>query len=151
MNYTELLIQAEESGLIVKEKPLRSSRGRIQGNRIAIRGGLSDAEKACVLAEEIGHFETAVGDILEQDTVQNRKAEQAGRLYAYNRMIGLEGIIRAYRRHCCDRAEMAEYLEVTEEFLQEALECYRRKYGVSCRIDHYVIFFEPSLAVMKVL
>ncbi len=111
MNYTELLIQAEESGLIVKEKPLRSSRGRIQGNRIAIRGGLSDDEKACVLAEEIGHFETAVGDILEQDTVQNRKAEQAGRLYAYNRMIGLEGIIRAYRRHCCDRAEMAEYLE----------------------------------------
>lgn len=44
---------------------------------------------------------------------------------------------------------MAEYLEVTEEFLKEALEQYRRKYGRKVELDNYVILFEPYLAVME--
>lgn len=151
MDYTELLKEADSSGLIVKEAPLQSADGRIRDRRIAIRKGMTETKKACVLAEEIGHFHTATGDILEQTSIQNLKIERAGRLYAYNRMIGLTGIIKAYEHRCHTRSEMAEYLEVSEDFLLEALECYRQKYGVSCQIDNYVIFFEPSLAVMEII
>lgn len=31
---------------------------------------------------------------------------------------------------CTNRYETAEYLEVTEEFLEECISCYREKYGV---------------------
>ena len=44
---------------------------------------------------------------------------------------------------------MAEYLDVTEEFLKEALEQYRRKYGQRAELDNYVIIFEPQLAVIE--
>lgn len=64
-------------------------------------------------------------------------------------MVGLIGIVRAYQHRCQSLTDMAEYLEVTEEFLKEALEQYRRKYGRKVELDNYVILFEPYLAVME--
>ena len=51
----------------------------------------------------------------------------------------------------CGMLEMAEYLEVTEEFLDDALSCYRKKYGIFTQVDHYLIIFEPSLMVMELV
>ena len=59
MTYDELLIDADAAGLIVKEKKLNSSDGRIWNNRVAIRRSIpTSVEKSCVLAEEIGHYYT---------------------------------------------------------------------------------------------
>lgn len=38
---------------------------------------------------------------------------------------------------------------MTEEFLLEALNQYRRKYGQKVELDTYIILFEPYLAVME--
>lgn len=150
MNYEKLLIEADRAGLIVKEKPLPVSDGRIKGNRIAIRKNIpTQRQKADVLAEELGHYYTATGDILDQTSVANRKQEQAGRLWAYNKRIGLTGIINGCKARCENRFELAEYLDVTEEFLQEALDCYKSKYGTYVAVDNYIIVFEPSLSVME--
>lgn len=152
MNYEELLIEADNAGLTVKEKLLPLSDGRIKGHRIAIRKDIpTQRQKADVLAEELGHYYTTVGRIVEQRSVSDRKQEYAARLWAYNRRIGLSGIILGYRNHCHNRHELAECLEVSEEFLQEALECYREKYGCYVELDGYVIMFEPHLAVMEKL
>lgn len=83
--------------------------------------------------------------------VQNRKQERQARLNGYNRMIGLMGIIRAYEAGCTNRFEIAEYLEVTEEYLQECIDCYRDKYEIMKQLENYVIYFIPHLAVMKVI
>ena len=107
------------------------------------------SEKACILAEEIGHYHTAVGNILDQTQTTNRKQEQAGRLWAYDKQIGLSGIIRGHRAGCHSAYELAELLGVTEKFLQDAINCYRRKYGIMTRIDGYTIMFEPYLAVIE--
>lgn len=151
MNYEELLEEADNNELIVKEKALTSSDGRIYGNRIAIRKDTPIIQKKCVLAEELGHYKTAIGNILDQKSVVNRKLEQKGRIYAYNKLIGLTGIVHAYEKGCQSRYEIAEYLEVTEEFLEDAICYYRQKYGCKTTIDNYVIFLEPSLAVMKII
>ena len=59
MTYEELLIEADSEGLIVREKPLAGSDGRIKGKRIAIRKNIPTlAKKADVLAEEMGHYHT---------------------------------------------------------------------------------------------
>lgn len=150
MTYEELLIQSDSKDIQVKEVPLREDDGRINGNRIGIRKDIpTQAEKSCVLAEELGHYHTTYGDILDLDNVQNRKQELRARMWGYDRLIGLKGIIQTYKRGCRNPAEMAEELDVTEEYLLEALNAYRSKFGTRTTADGYVIYFEPSLAVMK--
>lgn len=150
MNYEALLDEAHQEGLIVKEKPLKYSNGRIKGKRIAIRKDIeTNAEKTCVLAEELGHHYTSYGNILDQSKAANRKQEYRARLYGYNLQIGLLGIIRAYEHGCKNLHEMAEFLEVTEEYLREAIKCYRSKYGEYMVVDNYVVYFIPCLAVLR--
>ena len=118
---------------------------------IAIREDMTIPEKTCALAEELGHHETSVGNILDMTSAVNRKQERQARLWAYNKQIGLIGLVRAFEHGCQNRFEIAEYLEVTEEFLEECIECYRNKYGICKRVHNYVVYFIPQLSVMKLV
>lgn len=100
---------------------------------------------------ELGHHYTSVGNILDMTSAANRKQERQARLWAYNKQIGLIGLVRAFEHGCQNRFEIAEYLEVTEEFLEECIECYRNKYGICKRVDNYVVYFIPQLSVMKLV
>lgn len=149
MTYDELLTLSDSKNLIVKEKELSGYGGRIYKNRIAINRSLpTQTEKSCVLAEELGHHYTTTGDILDQSNAMNRKQEYRARLYGYNLKIGLTGLISAYEYGCRNLYEMAEYLDATEEYLKDAIDCYHAKYGQYTAVDNYVIYFEP-FAVMK--
>ncbi len=151
MTYDELLMDADHEQLIVKEKPLINNDGRIYKNRIAIRTDLTDIEKSCVLAEELGHYYTTVGDILDQSDDGNRKQERRARLWAYDKKIGLHGIINAYEARRTSIDEMADFFDVTPEFLRDAIKCYKGKYGHYVTLDNYIIFFEPNLSVAKMI
>lgn len=151
MTYEQLLTTADQDGLLVKEKKLAKHDGLLNGKRIAIRKNIAtQAEKSCVLAEELGHHYTSSGDILDQTDVMNQKQEYRARLYGYNLKIGLTGLIRAYEAGCRNLYEMADFLDATEEYLKEAIQCYRSKYGVCIAVDNYVIYFEP-FAVMRMI
>lgn len=151
MTYEQLLTAADQEGLAVKEHPLADHDGLLSGNRIAIRKDIeTQAEKSCVLAEELGHHYTSSGDILDQKDIMNRKQEYRARLYGYNLKIGLSGLIRAYEAGCRNIFEMAEFLDATEEYLREAIQCYRSKYGICVAVDNYIIYFKP-FAVMKMI
>nr|DAJ03031.1 MAG TPA: IrrE protein [Caudoviricetes sp.] len=100
-------------------------------------------QKACVLAEELGHYYTTTGDILDQSEISNKKQERTARLWAYNKMITVEKLLAAKEAGCQNGYEIAEYLEVTEEFLKEAISCYGAKYGKGFQKDQYIILFEP--------
>lgn len=150
MHYEILVSEASDTGLTVKEKPLKYNNGRIKGNKIAIRKDLeTSSQKACVLAEELGHHYTTVGNILDQADTGNRKQERRARLWAYDKLIGLHGIIEAFEHGCRNRYEIAEYLDVTESFLLDTIAVYREKYGVCKRFQNYVVYFEPTLAIGK--
>ena len=149
MTYEQLLTAANQNDLLVKEQPLTDHNGLLRGKRIAIRKDIeTQAEKSCVLAEEIGHHCTSSGNILNQTDVMNQKQEYRARLYGYNLKIGLTGLIRAYEAGCRNLYEMAEFLDATEEYLKEAIQCYSSKYGTCVAVDNYIIYFEP-FAVMK--
>ena len=151
MNYEQLLTAADQEGLLVKEQPLTEHDGLIRGRRVAIRQKITtQKEKSCVLAEELGHYYTSSGNILDQTKIENRKQEYRARLYGYNLKIGLTGLIRAYEAGCRNLYEMSEYLDATEEYLIEAIDCYKSKYGLCTSIDNYIIYFEP-LAVIKLI
>lgn len=107
------------------------------------------SEKACILAEELGHHHTSNGNIVDQTKVENRKQERIARIWAYDKLIDLFRIAHAFEAGCTSRYEIAEYLGVTEEFLQDALDCYQQKYGVCRQIENYIIYFEPNLGVLR--
>lgn len=151
--YEELLHEAINDGISVDED--YSFKGEFSGLYIDGNIALSDrlhttTEKACVLAEEMGHHYTSVGNILDMSDTRNRKQERQARLWAYNKLIGLSGIIEAFEHGCQSRFEIAEYLDVTEEFLEECLACYRNKYGVGTTLDNYYIMFIPNLNVGRI-
>lgn len=151
MTYEEM--QKSHTDLNIVEMDLSEIfglKGLYYAGNIAIEKNLSSTEKSCVLAEELGHHYTTYGNIMDQKDIQNRKQELRARLYGYDMQIGLIGIIECYKHHCRSLYEMAEYLQVTEEYLNEALECYSRKYGENLvTIDNYAIRFVPSLQVIE--
>ena len=100
-------------------------------------------EKACILAEELGHYHTSSGAILDMNNINNQKQERAARLWAYNDMITIDKLISAKEAGCSNRYEIAEHLNVTESFLQESIDCYHSKYGLGFQKGEYIIFFEP--------
>lgn len=74
-------------------------------------------------------------------------ADQEGLLVKEQPLTGHDGLIRAYEARCRNRYEMAKYLDVTEEYLEEAIDCYKAKYGLYVSIDNYLIYFEPFVVI----
>lgn len=150
--YEKLLDDADKQHVIVTEK-FDLSDTRLKGLYcdafIAIDKNLTEADKACVLAEELGHHATTYGNIIDQSLVMNRKQERRARVWAYYLMLQFEDIIRAYEHGCQSRYDIAEYLNISEEFLQDAINYYKDKYGAYVAYDNYFIYFEP-LGVLKI-
>ena len=149
--YEKMQEKAYNDGIDVCDYKFSSNRikGLYCDGTVAIEKKLTQVQKACVLTEELGHHYTTVGNILDQSDPAARKQELRARLWAYNKMIGLSGIVHGFRSHCRNRYELADCLHVSEEFLDEALTCYRNKYGTSVELDGYLIVFDPSLAVIE--
>jgi len=144
--YEKLLDDADKQRVIVTEK-FDLSGTRLKGLYcdafIAIDKNLTDVDKACVLAEELGHHATTYGNIIDQNSVMNRKQERRARVWAYYLMLQFEDIIRAYEHGCQNRYDIAEYLGITEDFLSDAVAYYKEKYGIAVKYENYVIYFEP--------
>lgn len=152
--YEKLENAAAQNNVEIIRRHFKSDRikGLYCDGTIALSSDLKTIpEKACVLAEELGHYHTSFGNIIDASRTQNQKQEMRARMWAYDRQVGLIGIVESFRAGCQSLSEMAEFLEVTEQFLREALERYRQKYGIYTTIDHYIIYFEPYLAVAEIL
>ena len=150
LTYENLLKEAHGSLEILEKKMGSKIKGLYADNIIWINRTIpTTVEKACVLAEELGHYYTSYGDILDQTKIVNRKQEKRARNWAYEKLIPLSKLIEAYGCRCRNRFELAEYLNVTEEFLEDTLKHYKEKYGLFKTIENYVIYFEP-LGVLKI-
>lgn len=143
MLYESLLRELKEDYLIV-EKPMPDSMGGLNGERVIwINSYLNEIEKACVLAEEIGHAKTTVGNILDLTDPKNRKKEIKARRWAHKKVIPLQRLVDAHNEGIRNKYELTEYLDVTEEFLSEALEWYQNEFGIKTNHDGYEITFDP--------
>jgi Zn-dependent peptidase ImmA (M78 family) len=101
------------------------------------------AEKTCVLAEELGHFFTTCGDILDQTSLHNQKQEETARRWAANALIDPHRLIDAFKVGVRNRWELAQFLELTEEFIEDSLICLKKLHGDRLVINEYVIHFDP--------
>lgn len=141
---------AYDHGFDIVDLPLRSTLGLLHGKLIALRKGMPYVQRRCVLAEEVGHGLLTVGDITNQDVVENRKQEQKARRWGYNKLISLSDLVEAAKHGCGNLWDTSIFLGVTEEFLEEALTDFRKQYGVMAVVDDYAIIFEPCLMVVDI-
>jgi hypothetical protein len=151
MLYENLLREAAKHDVDIYEKPMSPGvKGLYADSIIWINHTVPTVtEKACILAEELGHYHTSVGNIIDLGDIRSRKQELRARDWAYNRLVPLSKIVQAHHAHVSDRHELAEYLDVTEEFLQAAVDRYREKYGTYTIVDGHIIYFDP-LAVAEI-
>lgn len=145
MKYEQMLREASGQAIQVFERNMQlNNKGLYSDAIVWINKNIpTRTEKACVLAEELGHHFTTVGDILDQSKVENRKQELRARAWAYQKLLPLESFILAHRTGIRNRYELADYLNVTEGFLDSALKRYQEKYGLYAYVDGYTICFEP--------
>ena len=150
MNYEILLAEADQNGIDVVDYDFKSPRikGLYCDGTVALSRASTETEKACILAEELGHYHTTVGDILDQSPAANQKQELHARAWAYHKCLHLGDIVRAFKYGCRNRYELADYLGVTEAFLQDGINYYKGKYGPYTKYGNYIIYFEP-LGVLK--
>lgn len=95
------------------------------------------------MAEELGHYYTTVGNILDQTKTNNRKQEHKARRWAIKKFIRIEDFIKAFEADVRNRYELAEFLEVTEGFIDTMLDHFKGIYGIYKEVDGYVIYFDP--------
>lgn len=151
MTYENLLVEAEKEGIQSKEKKLEYNfKGLYYNGRIIIDKELvTDCEKRCILSEELGHHYKTFGDITDQTKLENRKQELIARRWGYEKLVSPIDLINAYNHGCRNRYEVSEYLNVTEEFLEETLQYYRCKYENGYKINNYWINFNNGLNIFR--
>lgn len=119
--YEELM--AKYGHLIIEERPIKNH-GLYGDGCIWIREDLTSDEKYCILAEEIGHHATTVGDILDQNDLYKQKQELVAHRWAYQEIVPREAIETAFINGYTEPWSIAEYLDLDEKFLREALKYY---------------------------
>lgn len=120
--YEELLAEYDREVDVEERKMVND--GLYCDGCVWIRKDMNSSRKACILAEEIGHHYTSAGDITDQKDVGNRKQERKARKWAFEKLLPLHLIITAIQNGHSEPWDMAEYLDVDEEFLCQALKYY---------------------------
>ena len=153
MTYDELLIVAENEGVTVVEYEFDGKYSGLYCDGYAfIDKTASNIQKCCTLAEELGHHFTAASNIVETDSIDKCKQEQLGRRWGFENILPVQKIIDAIINGCDTLYAIAEQLEVTPEYLQDALKYYSQKYGPDISYgDYVVVFSSESLIVHPIL
>lgn len=122
--YDDLLAEYDER-LCIEERDMKND-GLYGDGCVWIRRSMSSARKACILAEEIGHYETSSGDILDQRDPNNVKQENKARRWAFEKLLPEENIYLAAMNGYVTTWDIADYFDLDEEFVKAAL----RYYGI---------------------
>lgn len=147
--YEELVSRSEKIGIQVIEVDIEGDASYILNKTIFISQNMNNNCKYCVLAEELGHYFKTYGDITDLSTVENRKQEYQARRWSYELIVGIIDLINAHSQGCRNKFEVAEFLNITEETLESALNYYKCKYECGYEIDNYWINFNNGFEVLE--
>lgn len=104
--------------------------GLTRNNVIYLNSHRDYAERTCIVAEEIGHEKTTDGGIVYGDTDLDRKLERKARQWGMEHLVSLAGLVAAWKKDCESVQDVADYLEVTPEYVLDAISMYREKLGL---------------------
>ncbi|EON84802.1 hypothetical protein D592_14359 [Staphylococcus epidermidis 36-1] len=147
-HYEELLTKNEHIKIKDTHSLPNGYSGFYKDGVILIDKNLSERRKAEILYEELAHHKLTYGNILDQSKDINRKFENYARRYGYESALPLHIIVEAYNYGISNLYELAEYVQLSEEYIAEILKHYKNKYGIGTHYGEYLITFDP-LRVFK--
>lgn len=154
MNRREIVeSEAMDNGFVVDYTELTTTRALmlVDGDLkvIQVSPSASEAEKCCLLAEELGHYHTSAGNTVLSSKrcplaycIICRSEEKAMR-WAIDRLITMRQLADALSKAPGSLWELADLLEVSEPFLERAIELFKLRHGLLYEGDDFVIMFEP--------
>ncbi|MFR3683914.1 MAG: ImmA/IrrE family metallo-endopeptidase [Enterococcus sp.] len=146
MNDYERLLCQIQNEIPVLEASLQQydSEGFYRNGKIFIEKSLSSKKKKEILAEEYGHYKTTVGTIIDYRSPESRKQECEARRYAIEKVLTLDDLLSCALNECHNKFECADFLNVTPDFIQEALNHYFNKYGATHFHRNYKFTFDTD-------
>jgi Zn-dependent peptidase ImmA (M78 family) len=150
LTYEDLLSECEKNDIKVVERYLSDYDGLIIKNIIVIRKELTQVEKKCVLAEELGHFYMTTGNILDYNNMDNRRQEKTARNWAVDKLLDCNQTTDTYLKNNCNLYDTAEELEVTPQFLEYALKHFIEKHGLKYYIEKYKKYYRQGNIVYSI-
>lgn len=103
-------------------------------------------EEKCILAEELGHHYTPTGDTLidiKENKTIIRKQEYIACKWAVDKLVTLGDFVNAFKSGARNKFEVAEYLDITEDFLNKIINIYYRRHGSCVQVNGWLIYFDP--------
>lgn len=141
--YEDMLIEYDYIEVIECDNLPKRLSGLWLGDMILINRNLPITSKLETLAEELAHNELTYGNIVDQSNFNHRKFEGYARRLAYEKLVPLKDIVKAFLQGIHNLYGLADYFEVSESFVLHTLNHYKQKYGYSVCCDGYIIQFEP--------
>ncbi|HDP5915007.1 TPA: ImmA/IrrE family metallo-endopeptidase [Staphylococcus aureus] len=142
-NYEQLLMENQHIKIKDNVKLPKGYDGVCTDFIILIDKNLSETRKAEVLYEELAHHKLTYGNILDQSKFNNRKFENYARRHGFISAVPLREIVEAYNYGVRNLYELSEYLQLSEEYILEAINHYKKIYGIGTHYGEYSITFEP--------
>lgn len=88
-------------------------------------------DEKCTLAEELGHYYMdAKYNYHTTDNTLKSKQEYRAKKWSYTALIPFEKLKSAIKNGLYEIYQLADYFEVTYEYMQNAINFYQSKYGV---------------------
>ena len=88
-------------------------------------------DEKCILAEELGHYYMdATYPASCTNTVLINKQEYRAKKWSYNTLVPFKSLRKAFSNGINTVYSLAEYFEVTEEYMRNCINFYTNKYGL---------------------
>lgn len=124
--------------------------GLTYGSEIFINKNKPAVTQYEVMFEEIAHYETGCGNIVNQRTRDERQQEQHARSLAFEHAVPLDGLIYCSTHDLWSVDEMVDYFNVSAEFLLKALDNYTIKKGPVFTYHGYLFDLLHNFTVSKI-
>lgn len=129
MTEFERLLQECNGSMTVEERKM-INKGLYCDGYAWIRQDLTDNEKICILAEELGHHVLNTGDILDLSDPDNAKEENKARRFAYQKLLPPEKLIHLVKDGYRETYEIADQIGLDEGFVKDCLGYYAQLAGI---------------------
>ncbi len=113
-------------------------------NIIYLNPNVPNHELNSTIAEELGHYLTTVGNIVDQKTNEERKQERKARDVGATLIVSPYDIIECFNEGCQTAQQCAAHLEVTEQTFIDAVTYYSQRFDGIVTQDNHIIFFKPN-------
>lgn len=130
MNVQRLYDIAEKYDIMVdtREIPMPSMALELYGIKaIALHKDLSSNQERVCLAHELGHHVKGALYRKETPIFTRGQCEYKADKWAVHKLIPIRSLYAAFKKGCTEVWQLAEYFDVTEEFVQKTIEIYKQE------------------------